>query len=401
MTMSIKKALNQHKILIAVFIAAVAVTALSALYVTSHGYAQGENPISGINESRSQILVTGQNYSLNHEQEQQYLEEEQKREELRNQELAVQQTGDLGQDSSQWGIDDTGEGSGSPGSSGGESPSPGKGDGDKGDEGSGGNTGGDEEESKLPVIKSSLSEVSRVDGNYLTFTVEATSYKKVKLSSFNINVLVNGSRISSSGTSNKGVVTYRADGALRDGANEVSITATDEEGYTATKVYNFDVDINGERPEGGKVSFVVDAPSIGLGTIYRTTATFYEGENAAGFIDRTLKSAGFSLKTTGSVAMGYYVARLNKPGISGGWQINEAAKKRLDDMNADENGPPESEDTLGEQDFYKYSGWVYAVNGEYPDGMATFNLQDGDEIRLSFTLWMGYEYDGTWPECRL
>ena len=95
MTMSIKKALNQHKILIAVFIAAVAVTALSALYVTSHGYAQGENPISGINESRSQILVTGQNYSLNHEQEQQYLEEEQKREELRNQELAVQQTGDL------------------------------------------------------------------------------------------------------------------------------------------------------------------------------------------------------------------------------------------------------------------------------------------------------------------
>lgn len=122
--------------------------------------------------------MTGQNYSLNHEQEQQYLEEEQKREELRNQELAGQQTGDLGQDSSQWGIDDTGEGSGSLGSSGGDSPAPGKGDGDKGDEGSGENTGGDEEESKLPVIKSSLSEVSRVDGNYLTFTVEATSYKK-------------------------------------------------------------------------------------------------------------------------------------------------------------------------------------------------------------------------------
>lgn len=102
------------------------------------------------------------------------------------------------------------------------------------------------------MIKSSLSEVSRVDGNYLTFTVEATSYKKVKLSSFNINVLVNGSRISSSGTSNKGVVTYRADGALRDGANEISVTATDEEGYTATKIYNFDVDINGERPAGAK-----------------------------------------------------------------------------------------------------------------------------------------------------
>ena len=107
------------------------------------------------------------------------------------------------------------------------------------------------------MIKSSLSEVSRVDGNYLTLTVEATSYKKVKLSSFNINVLVNGSRISSSGTSKRYV--YRADGALRDGANEISVTATDEEGYTATKIYNFDVDINGERPPGGNVSFVLDA----------------------------------------------------------------------------------------------------------------------------------------------
>lgn len=387
--------------LIAILITVIAMISLSAIYVTSHKYVQGENPISGINENRSQILVTGQNYSLNHEQEQQYLEAEQKREELRNMESESRQDGNSGQNSSQWGTDDTGGGNGSPGNSNGDKPDAGKGDDDKGDTGAGDNTGGDEEESKLPVIKSSLSEVESVPGNYLTFTVEATSYKNVKLSSFNINVLVNGSRISSSGTSSKGVITYRADGALRDGVNEILITATDEEGYTAAKIYTFNVDINGERPKGGSVSFVIDAPSIGLGTLYKTAATFYEGENAAGFIDRTLKAAGFSPKTTGSVAMGYYVARLDKPGISAGWKINETVKKRLDDMNADENGPPDSEDTLGEQDFYKYSGWVYAVNGQYPDGMATFNLEDGDEIRLSFTLWMGYEYDGTWPECQL
>ena len=224
--MSIKKALNQHKILIAVFIAAVAVTAsMSALYVTSHGYAQGENPISGINESRSQILVTGQNYSLNHEQEQQYLEEERKREELEKSGTGRSADRRSGTSSSQWGIDDTGEGSGSPGSSGGESPSPGKGDGDKGDEGSGGNTGGDEEESKLPVIKSSLSEVSRVDGNYLTFTVEATSCGKSQSFQFFQHKCACERQQNKQlrGTSNKGVVTYGADGALsRDGANEVS-----------------------------------------------------------------------------------------------------------------------------------------------------------------------------------
>ncbi len=70
------KALNQHKILIAVFIARSGGDSAIGL-ICDVSWICAENPISGINESRSQILVTGQNYSLNHEQEQQYLEEEQ------------------------------------------------------------------------------------------------------------------------------------------------------------------------------------------------------------------------------------------------------------------------------------------------------------------------------------
>lgn len=376
--MRIKERIKDNKRLIAVFIIIAFIAGCAVVYLTSHDLLDNGDYLSEMNENRSRILVTGLNYSLNDEQEQNYLQEEQKKEEAEVQQFQqeIQKTENIEENSS-LGADDT--------------------NGENGNH----NGAGEDEESKLPSIKSSLSGITTVEGNFLTFSVEAVSYKKVKIKSFNLKVTANGSRLSSSGTDKNGVVTYRADGMLVDGVNEISVTATDEEGYTATKTYVFNVDLNGKRPEGGTVKLVIDAPSIGLGTMYKVEAPFYEGENAASFIDRNIKRAGFAPQTAGTIAMGYYVARLNKLGISKGWEINAAVKKRLDEINADENGPPISENTLGEQDFYKYSGWVYAVNGVYPDGMATFNLFDGDEIRLSFTLWMGYEYDGTWPECNL
>ena len=56
------------------------------------------------------------------------------------------------------------------------------------------------------------------------------------LSAFDITVTVNGSKIYSSGNQN-GTVSYRTSQSLRDGQNEVIIQATDDEGYTATKIY--------------------------------------------------------------------------------------------------------------------------------------------------------------------
>lgn len=400
--MRIKERIKDNKRLIAVFIIIAFIAGCAVVYLTSHDLLDNGDYLSEMNENRSRILVTGLNYSLNDEQEQNYLQEEQKKEEAEVQQFQqeIQKTENIEENSS-LGADDTNGENGNHNGAGEENEGFVNGDDGQGENGEGDNVGGEDEESKLPSIKSSLSGITTVEGNFLTFSVEAVSYKKVKIKSFNLKVTANGSRLSSSGTDKNGVVTYRADGMLVDGVNEISVTATDEEGYTAAKTYVFNVDLNGKRPEGGTVKLVIDAPSIGLGTLYKIEEPFYEGENAASFIDRNLKRAGFAPQTTGTIAMGYYVARLNKPGISKGWEINAAVKKRLDEINADENGPPISENTLGEQDFYKYSGWVYAVNGVYPDGMATFNLFDGDEIRLSFTLWMGYEYDGTWPECNL
>ena len=47
----------------------------------------------------------------------------------------------------------------------------------------------------------------------------------------------------------------------------------------------------------------------------------------------------------------------------------------------------EDEDVLGEFDYTLQSGWMYSVNGHYPNvGMGDYPLEDGDVVRVSFTL---------------
>ena len=60
---------------------------------------------------------------------------------------------------------------------------------------------------------------------------------------------------------------------------------------------------------------------------------------------------------------------------------------------------PASEDRLGEFDFYRWSGWMFSVNGSYPGiSMASYAPQDGAVLRVRFTLAMGKDigaYDGS------
>ena len=56
-------------------------------------------------------------------------------------------------------------------------------------------------------------------------------------------------------------------------------------------------------------------------------------------------------------------------------------------------------DRLGEFDFYRWSGWMFSVNGSYPGiSMASYAPQDGAVLRVRFTLAMGKDigaYDGS------
>ena len=92
--MRIKERIRDNKRLLAVFIIIAFIAGCAVVYLTSHDLLDNGDYLSEMNENRSRILVTGLNYSLNDEQEQNYLQEEQKKEEAEVQQFQqeIQQT---------------------------------------------------------------------------------------------------------------------------------------------------------------------------------------------------------------------------------------------------------------------------------------------------------------------
>ena len=242
--MNFRAFIRRHKLHV-ILVAIVIIFVAAALYLIAQDVYHGRDPIDGISEERSYIPVTGQDYSLNYEQENAFLEEEQQRAEVIEEKIRQQAARDAveesreaqyetvpatdrnenesnsdSQDSENSNRDDESDSQGS-GSTDEEGSDTGGGSG--AGEGEGGeNTGGDQDISRLPVIICSLTDGQTIDGAFLSFTVRATSYKNVQLGAFDISVTVNGSKIYSSGNQD-GTVSYRTSQSLRDGQNEVTI----------------------------------------------------------------------------------------------------------------------------------------------------------------------------------
>lgn len=385
----------------AILAAVVLIFAAAACYLIAQEEDHGRDPIDGINGNRSYIPVTGQGYSLNYEQENAYLEEEQQRAEAIEEKMQQQADRTDSQDNSepqdennlsedQGGNHSGGQGSGSADEGGGNGTGGGSGAGEGED---GENTGGDQDISKLPVIVCSLTEGQIVEGNFLSFTVRATSYKNVQLGAFDITVTVNGSKIYSSGNQN-GTISYRTSQSLRDGQNEVTIQATDDEGYTATKTYTVIVNSDQQQKEGGTMRVTLRADVLSLGVIFDETVVFYEGENLPYVVDRAFKQAGIVYSYSGTFDYGFYLQRIYKTGVTDGYVIPGPILDKLEEENASWVGY--EKDSLGEKDFYYWSGWVYRLDGYFPDGFSAIPAEDGSEIEILFTLNNGNEYDGTW-----
>lgn len=394
------------------------------------------NPVRGVNPARSQIYVTGEQYSLNYEQEQEYQQEKEEKEvqireeektEIQNEIESVPSEAEEQKAPAQTETDssgaqtDTGSGQGSganaetgtdtgigkndgsetvPDTSEETVPDeelPGGSDGElEGEDGTGGNVGGDEAESKKPLIECSLQNGQEISGSFFEFTVKATDYKKNVLSAFYIHVYLNGNVLTSSGTSN-GNVSYIVDeeNPPSDGGNEILVTVTDQEGNTASKTYTVMVNTQGEQKVGGELTITVEARTLGLGTFIHKTVEFYEGETIPYVLDRVILDSGYQYERDKSLRQGFYLKSINKPGITDGWAIPAPILEKLEEENASTMGYDSGR--LAEKHFYENSGWMYMWNGEILEsGMSAVRVEDGDEIVIFFTLDFGKEYNGVW-----
>ena len=220
--------------------------------------------------------------------------------------------------------------------------------------------------------------------------VDGHSYTGKQLYSSNYTVSVNGmvvpAPVSQSG-SKFGYSTYLSN----EGANTITITATDADGYSATRswtVYYENGDIT--------VTVSVEATTVGLGyLVYPTAVTVPGGTDAWSIVEKVLTENGYGISGSGS-----YLSAIQRSGICSGFFIDPELMELIMADGMDENGAgldpqPFSMDSLGEFDFYRWSGWMYSYNGSYPGyGRNVCKPQDGSVIRVRYTLALGKDIGG-------
>ena len=220
--------------------------------------------------------------------------------------------------------------------------------------------------------------------------VDGHSYTGKQLYSSNYTVSVNGmvvpAPVSQSG-SKFGYSTYLSN----EGANTITITATDADGYSATRswtVYYENGDIT--------VTVSVEATTVGLGYLVPPTeVTVPGGTDAWSIVEKVLTENGYGISGSGS-----YLSAIQRSGICSGFFIDSELMELIMADGMDENGAgldpqPFSMDSLGEFDFYRWSGWMYSYNGSYPGyGMNVCKPQDGSVIRVRYTLALGKDIGG-------
>lgn len=175
------------------------------------------------------------------------------------------------------------------------------------------------------------------------------------------------------------------------GANIITITATDGDGYAATRSWTV-------YYEEGTVTVTVsvEATTVGLGYLVAPTeVTVPGGTDAWTVVQQVLTENGYTVSGSGS-----YLSAIQRSGICSGFFIDSELMELIMADGMDENGAgldpqPFSMDSLGEFDFYRWSGWMYSYNGSYPGyGLNVCKPQDGSVIRVRYTLAMGKDIGG-------
>ncbi len=203
-----------------------------------------------------------------------------------------------------------------------------------------------------------------------------------------------------------------------EGENIVEVTAASGS-LSKTVIYHIQYEKAQEGDLIGYAIFTVETLTLGTGFLVEPIRVpIYEGENSAQLLDRVLTEQGFAYDYTGKLKSGFYLSviangghpEFKKAGCqTEGARLDKIPEDPSDSIPATLREVLESEgywpvDTsyyvedekvyaLGEFEFTYMSGWMYAVNGVFPNvGFSDTYPTDGDVIRTQFTLY-GYGAD--------
>src|SRR5690625_1106315 len=243
-----------------------------------------------------------------------------------------------------------------------------------------------------------ISDGQTLKSSYYTFHVKSTSYKGESLTGGKgeITAKNNGSPIRVNWV-DSAQISFTMD--VQQGENKIVIEAKDDEGNSTTKTLIVHGDLYEDGETIGDITISVEASTIGLGYIIPPeTLDIRQGENGVQVIDRLFTDHGIDYDYTGSSENSFYLEAIYKSNLVVDPKIPSDLAKLLE-QDMDRYDPEDYlTDSLGEFDFTNGSGWMYSVNGNYPNvGFADWHFKDGDEVRIRFTLAYGSDIGGGMP----
>ncbi|GEK34414.1 DUF4430 domain-containing protein [Kurthia sibirica] len=239
-----------------------------------------------------------------------------------------------------------------------------------------------------PIIRTDLKNNIQVNGTVKNIAIWATDANEQRIFASNLNVLVNNKKATLIWDDQERT-SYKL--KLQQGKNNVVIKAWDKEGRITTKsftVYAKNID-SGDVI--GHATISIDGSTVGLGSIVPpTTVELYEGKNGAYILDAFLKANGFTYSSTGTLDSSFYLAVLKKQGLTNGIKLPSDILKDLEKNEVDYDVENYVEGELGEFDFTPISGWLYSINGDFPNyGFSDAVFLDGDVIEIRYTVLLG------------
>ena len=250
---------------------------------------------------------------------------------------------------------------------------------------------GEEKENNAPELTCSLKDGSIVKNRTLNFYVNGKDYNGKWIDATGFTIKCQG-KTAKMIYANEDQISYQV--KLSEGYNVIVISLCDEEGNTAKKAYS----IQYKKEENGVIGTAtvsVEATTIGCGNLIEPTKVdIIEDQPMSYMLCELLEKNGYTYESTGTQSSNFYLARITKEKDFLEPSIPDDLAEKLKQV--DRNFPGSYyTDSLGEFDFATGSGWMYEVNGVYPNySFSDCYLQDGDQVRIRFTLHYGCDIGG-------
>ncbi len=155
----------------------------------------------------------------------------------------------------------------------------------------------------------------------------------------------------------------------------------------------------GPNGEIGEIAFALEGFSINCGYFMEPQyISVYEGEPFARTLCDIITEQGWTYANTGTPESGFYLSSIIGLDLTGNRvadSLKTVMERRGCSLHSDSIEYDGSPVRLGEFNYCQGSGWMYSVNGIHPNyGFSDYYPQDGDTVRVQFTVWYGSDLGG-------